>query len=86
MIFPENLTEIYSLECSISGLTENNPMLNGFTYGLITDYIDVNGITWNQIYSYIPSNILGENLNSDIEHERTICPKMNIYLAGDDNI
>ena len=33
-------------------------MVNGFTYGLITDYIEVNGIILNQIYSYIPSHIL----------------------------
>ena len=85
-IFPENLTEIYSFECSITGLTENNPMVNGFTYGLITDYIEVNGIILNQIYSYIPSHILEENINSDIEHEGTMCPKMNVYLAGVDNI
>lgn len=85
-IFPEILSEIYSFECTISGLTENNPMVNGFTYGLITDYIEVNGIILNQIYSYIPSHILGENKNSDIEHPGTICPKMNAYLAGVDNI
>ena len=87
-VFPENLTEIYSFECTISGLTEDNPMVNGFTYGLITDYIEVNGIVLNQIYSYIPSHILGQNLNSndDIEHKGTMCPKMNAYLAGVDNI
>lgn len=86
-IFPENLTEIYSFECSISGLTEDNPMVNGFKFGLITDYIEVNGIVLNQTHSYIPSHILGENLNSnDTEHPGTMCPKMNVYLAGVDNI
>ena len=86
-ILPENLTEIYSFECSIPGLTEDNPMVNGFTYGLITDYIEVDGIVLNQIYSYIPSHILGQKYNYDtIEHKGTMCPKMNVYLAGVDNI
>ena len=85
-VLPENLTEIYSFECSIPGLTENNPMINGFTYGLITDYIEVNGITLNNLYSFIPSHILGENVNNGVEHQGTICPKINTYLAGVDNI
>ena len=85
-VFPENLTEIYSFECSISGLNENNPMVNGFTYGLITDYIEINGIILKQIYSYIPSHILGQNINNEIEHPGTMCPRMNVYLAGVDNI
>ena len=84
--FPESLSEIYSFECSISGLTENNPMVNGFIFGLITDYVEINGITLNQIYSYIPSHILGQNINNEVEHPGTICPKMNIDLAGVDNI
>ena len=83
-VFPENLTEIYSFECAISGLTENYQMINGFKYGLITDYIEINGIILNPIYPYIPSHILGNN--NEIEHEGTICPKMNAYLAGVDNI
>ena len=57
--FPESLSEIYSFECSISGLTENNPMVNGFIFGLITDYVEINGVTLKQIYSHIPSHILG---------------------------
>lgn len=85
-VFPENLTEMYTFECSISGLTEDNPMVNGYTYGLITDYIEVNEITLNSVYSYIPSHILGNNINNDIEHPGTICPKMNLDLAGIDNI
>ena len=84
--FPENLTEIYSFECTIPGLTENNPMINGFTLGLITDYIEVNGITLTNLYSYIPSHILGENSNNGFEHQGTICPKINTYLAGVDNV
>ena len=85
-VFPENLVEMYTFECSISGLSEDNPMVNGYTYGLITDYIEVNGITLNSVYSYIPSHILGNNINNDIEHPGTICPKMNLDLAGVDNI
>lgn len=61
-------------------------MVNGFAYGLITDYIEINGIILNQIYSYIPSHILGQNINNEIEHPGTMCPRMNIFLAGVDNI
>ena len=85
-VFPENLTEIYTFECAISGLNEQYPMTNGFKYGLITDYIEVNGIVLNPIYPYIPSHIIGNNNNKEIEHEGTICPKINVYLAGVDNI
>ena len=85
-IFPEDLTEIYQFECNIPGLTENNPMVNGYTYGLITDYIEIDGITINSVYSYIPSHLLGDYNINGIEHQGTICPRMNLQLAGVDNI
>ena len=86
-IFPENLTEIYTFECNIPGLTEDNPMVNGFKYGLITDIIVIDdNITLSSLNSYIPSHILGANVNSEIEHQGTMCPKMNVDLAGVDNI
>ena len=84
--FPEDLTEIYQFECIIPGLTESNPMINGYTYGLITDYIEVDGITINSVYSYIPSHILGYNNINNIEHPGTICPRINLHIAGVDNI
>ena len=85
--FPENLTEIYTFECNIPGLTEDNPMVNGFKYGLITDIIVIDDdITLNSLNSYIPSHILGANVNSEIEHQGTMCPKMNVDLAGVDNV
>ena len=85
--FPEALTEIYTFECNIPGLTEDNPMVNGFKYGLITDIIVIDDdITLNSLNSYIPSHILGANVNSEIEHQGTMCPKMNVDLAGVDNV
>jgi hypothetical protein len=85
--FPETLTEIYTFECNIPGLTEDNPMVNGFKYGLITDIIVIDDdITLNSLNSYIPSHILGTNDNSEIEHQGTMCPKMNVDLAGVDNV
>ena len=85
--FPETLTEIYTFECNIPGLTEDNPMVNGFKYGLITDTIVIDDdITLNSLNSYIPSHILGTNDNSEIEHQGTMCPKMNVDLAGVDNV
>ena len=85
--FPETLTEIYTFECNIPGLTEDNPMVNGFKYGLITDIIVIDDdITLNSLNSYIPSHILGANVNSEIEHQGTMCPKMNVDLAGVDNV
>ena len=85
-LLPENLTEIYAFDCNITDLTEDNPMVNGFEYGLITDIIEIGNITLNSLNSYIPSHILGINSDNEIEHQGTVCPKMNIYLAGVDNI
>ena len=84
-IFPQNLTEIYSFQCVIPNLTPDKPMVNGYTFGLITDIIEVNGNNLSSVYSYIPSHILGKNTDV-IEHKGTMCPKMNVDLAGVDNL
>ena len=85
--FPETLTEIYTFECNIPELSEGNPMVNGFKYGLISDIIVIDDeIVLNSLNSFIPSHILGANVNSEIEHQGTMCPKMNVDLAAVDNI
>lgn len=85
--FPEILSEIYTFECKIPGLSEVNPMVNGFKFGTITDIIVIDDdISLTSLNSYIPSHILGANVNSEVDHQGTMCPKMNVDLAGVDNV